>query len=42
MENILQRFFVALPHLAVTRCATSLHKWMSEKGELENITVNKT
>lgn len=42
MEKILKRFFVALPHLDVTRRATPSHKRMSEKGDPENITVNKT
>lgn len=42
MEKILKWFFVALPHLGITCCTTPLHNWMSEKGEPEKITVNKT
>lgn len=40
MKKILKCFFVALPHLDITCC--TLHNWVSEKGEPEKTTVNKT
>lgn len=42
MENILKCFCIALPHLDIACCSTPLHNWLSEKGEAENTSVNKT